>query len=677
MPGRGLGTSRTTCCQVDGEIAFTCLSMLPSHETKLRRRKKLNLNLKHLLRIIQQLPTYTSKMDDGVRPLASNPLAELPVKNSRYIKECTELYLGHRGITYLKGFERFVNLESLWINDNSIRYIEGLSANFRIRSLYAQGNKISDLPNSCISIFKFLHELQIFDNAIAGLDATLEVLSKFRHLETLSLFGNPVAEEPNYRIKVISEIPSLRVLDNRRVTDEERAIGRKIVRDAKRRERVQISGGRRNSTLGDSATVCDKDKGQSQGGPASIVAGGNEGATRRLLTPEELVRDRSSCVQLLRSQVFAIQRAEKRKQRDQEQAKVSAVHRHRQAQREAPIPLPKFLDFAARRRNVCARTVPSKQESLGEWQIYRLRRLIDNVVSIDDASSNANGEPVLSKVHVRATLEEMERQVAWRLTNVSAVLDALFPLRSDPSFETDAVEEEPISLVSREAAMLALTGRSSNALANDSGSLGKATTSNQLSGLVADGVDISVSSSTQRPMVLPVWNMCSAQDCRAVARSAHVQLDQLSAKLSLLQGRSSSMEDGEEAAQSVELYRSIMEKASLASRLLSLAKERETSSPGREEEGTNGSSADKKTNHKSKSRRRNVSRSDTIQLVTYPEPPEGALRQNVDVCDTIANPEAKERLMSKYGLQGQRYERFMTNKRAQVNLPAVWTSYNI
>lgn len=42
------------------------------------------------------------------------------------------------GIERLRGFERLVNLEALWLDHNKLQYINSLDANFRIKALYAQ-----------------------------------------------------------------------------------------------------------------------------------------------------------------------------------------------------------------------------------------------------------------------------------------------------------------------------------------------------------------------------------------------------------------------------------------------------------------------------------------------------------------------------------------------------------
>lgn len=52
----------------------------------------------------------------------SDPYSELPINNAKYIRDCTELHLGSRGIEALWNFERFTNLEVLWVNDNKVMW---------------------------------------------------------------------------------------------------------------------------------------------------------------------------------------------------------------------------------------------------------------------------------------------------------------------------------------------------------------------------------------------------------------------------------------------------------------------------------------------------------------------------------------------------------------------------
>lgn len=55
--------------------------------------------------------------------------------------------------------------------------------------------------------------LYLEDNWLSNLDKFLKFLSWFAFLEYLNLSGNPLSEEPDYWLKVIKAIPSLKVLD--------------------------------------------------------------------------------------------------------------------------------------------------------------------------------------------------------------------------------------------------------------------------------------------------------------------------------------------------------------------------------------------------------------------------------------------------------------------------------
>lgn len=57
---------------------------------------------------------------------------------------------------------------------------------------------------------------------LRDLDSFVEYLQKFAFLEQLDIFGNPVAEEPDYRFKIIRAMPQIRILDRHKVTHMER-----------------------------------------------------------------------------------------------------------------------------------------------------------------------------------------------------------------------------------------------------------------------------------------------------------------------------------------------------------------------------------------------------------------------------------------------------------------------
>jgi len=62
----------------------------------------------------------------------------------------------------------------------------------------------------------------IGDNQLRDLDKFLDFLQHFSFLTQLDLFGNPLAEEPDYRLKIIHTMPQIEVLDRHRVILQER-----------------------------------------------------------------------------------------------------------------------------------------------------------------------------------------------------------------------------------------------------------------------------------------------------------------------------------------------------------------------------------------------------------------------------------------------------------------------
>ncbi len=49
-----------------------------------------------------------------------DPFEVLPVKNSKNAKNCTEIHLADRGLQELINFDKFPNLECLWLNNNKV-----------------------------------------------------------------------------------------------------------------------------------------------------------------------------------------------------------------------------------------------------------------------------------------------------------------------------------------------------------------------------------------------------------------------------------------------------------------------------------------------------------------------------------------------------------------------------
>lgn len=69
-----------------------------------------------------------------------------------------------------------------------------------------------------IQKYKFLNVLLCGDNQLRDLDKFLEFMENFAFLEQLDLFGNPLAEEPDYRLRIIYHMPQIKILDRHMVT---------------------------------------------------------------------------------------------------------------------------------------------------------------------------------------------------------------------------------------------------------------------------------------------------------------------------------------------------------------------------------------------------------------------------------------------------------------------------
>ena len=163
--------------------------------------------------------------------VVGDPWTILPVKTRKYAKECIEIVLSKRHITKLINFNDFENLEALWLTNNSLTEIKGLETNFRIKILCLSFNRISSLENSSLGVMKFLETLYLNNNKLKNLDRVITYLSQFKFLKSLNLFGNPVAEEPEYRPRVIDTLKSLEIFDRHMVTTIEKIKAEKIVKE--------------------------------------------------------------------------------------------------------------------------------------------------------------------------------------------------------------------------------------------------------------------------------------------------------------------------------------------------------------------------------------------------------------------------------------------------------------
>ena len=120
------------------------------------------------------------------------------------------------GITRLQGFEKFISLDTVWLNNNKLQSMEGLEDNVRLKGIHLYFNRIRRLDRYAFAPFKFLSVLTLNDNLLDDMDSVLKELKVLKSLLSLDLFNNPIAQEDNYRLRVLAALPSLEIFDRHR-----------------------------------------------------------------------------------------------------------------------------------------------------------------------------------------------------------------------------------------------------------------------------------------------------------------------------------------------------------------------------------------------------------------------------------------------------------------------------
>ncbi|KFQ14539.1 Leucine-rich repeat-containing protein 72, partial [Leptosomus discolor] len=125
------------------------------------------------------------------------------------------------GLRSIPSLSRFRRLRYLWINNNKIQDLTFLIKNYCLTELYLNHNELTDVSGA----LKHLRALQILllhNNQLKQLGKTVKELRGMISLQTLNLFHNPLAQDPNYRLCVIHSLPSVQLLDRKPVTQRER-----------------------------------------------------------------------------------------------------------------------------------------------------------------------------------------------------------------------------------------------------------------------------------------------------------------------------------------------------------------------------------------------------------------------------------------------------------------------
>lgn len=180
------------------------------------------------------------------------------------------LMLGKNYIRRIENLDNLVKLDVLDLHSNRISRIDNLSHLRELRVLNLAGNQIEVMEN--LEGLPSLTELNLRQNrihAVYGLEQSLslqrvflsnnqiksldrlEAIFRLKSLSELTLDGNDVVGTRYYRECVLDRIKTLKLLDMRRVTDEERRMSSIVVRndDKLERQRREHLLAERNHTI--------------------------------------------------------------------------------------------------------------------------------------------------------------------------------------------------------------------------------------------------------------------------------------------------------------------------------------------------------------------------------------------------------------------------------------------
>jgi U2 small nuclear ribonucleoprotein A' len=125
--------------------------------------------------------------------------------------------------------------DSIDLSDNEIKKLDGLPLLKRVKKVLLNNNKVTKIADNLEEALPSLEWLILTNNSIQEL-GDLDSLSKLTNLECLSLLNNPVATKKHYRQYVINKIPTIRLLDFRRVRLSEREEAKRLFKGSKGKE---------------------------------------------------------------------------------------------------------------------------------------------------------------------------------------------------------------------------------------------------------------------------------------------------------------------------------------------------------------------------------------------------------------------------------------------------------
>uniref|UniRef100_A0A0N5ALQ0 Probable U2 small nuclear ribonucleoprotein A' n=1 Tax=Syphacia muris TaxID=451379 RepID=A0A0N5ALQ0_9BILA len=220
------------------------------------------LYIKEKICVIQKMVRLTTDLIDS-SPQYINTLRDRELS----LRACKIPVLENVGAT-MASFQLIDKFDTIDFTDNDIRKLENIPLLKRLSCLLLHNNRVHS--NSASFLFRFicltvsiqimpnlgevlpsLRTLALTNNNLCEL-GDIDPLSTCKKLEYLTLIGNPLTHKPQYRSYVIYKVPSVRVLDFKRVRLNERQEAAKLFKG---------KGGRklREQVVKTSAAIADDD----------------------------------------------------------------------------------------------------------------------------------------------------------------------------------------------------------------------------------------------------------------------------------------------------------------------------------------------------------------------------------------------------------------------------------
>ncbi|KAF8061976.1 ODA7 [Scenedesmus sp. PABB004] len=155
------------------------------------------------------------------------------------------LYVQQNCLRSLAALERVPGLDTLNVASNGLDSLEGLQACPGLATLVAEGNRLGGpAALAPLAACARLHTLDLQSCGIEDGEAVLSLVAALPELRCLHLKGNPaVGAIPSYRKTVVASCPRLTYLDDRPISEEERACCEAWARgglEAERDERARL-----------------------------------------------------------------------------------------------------------------------------------------------------------------------------------------------------------------------------------------------------------------------------------------------------------------------------------------------------------------------------------------------------------------------------------------------------